>query len=276
MITVITIGGQSVNLVSIVRKIYTDLVIGATDTQVSSAGNPFGSADVGATLMVTGGTGFTAGGYVVLSVAGGVATLDRAVGTAGSTAGTGTLNGGPSPRQVQFEMQDAVASSASVFTGQTQVQQWAGADIWRGTITFPPMGQADADNLIAFMMELRGMANGFMLGDPMKAAPRGTGGTGTATAAAAGSQTLSTSFGAGALLPGDYMQIGYRLYRALEATDGSSAIGIWPSIREPLAGGEAITTLNTQGLFRLGSNKRGWSADYTKLSAVSFQIQEWR
>ena len=72
---------------------YTDLVVQAASTNVSSAARPFALADVGNTLNLTSGTGFTAGRYSVRSVASGIATLDRAVGTAGSAAGIGTLGG---------------------------------------------------------------------------------------------------------------------------------------------------------------------------------------
>jgi hypothetical protein len=72
---------------------YTDLVIGATNTQLTSALNPFTSAHVGNLINVTGGTGFTTGRYQVVSVASNVATMDRAVGTAGSTGGAGKLGG---------------------------------------------------------------------------------------------------------------------------------------------------------------------------------------
>lgn len=73
--------------------VYSDLVIGATNTQLTSAGNPFGSADVGNIIQVTGGSGFTTGFYTVTSVSGTTATMDRAVGTANSTGGTGNLGG---------------------------------------------------------------------------------------------------------------------------------------------------------------------------------------
>lgn len=72
---------------------YTDLVIGATNTQLTSVGCPFTSAYVGNVINVTGGTGFTVGRYQVVSVSVGVATMDRAVGTAASTGGTGNLGG---------------------------------------------------------------------------------------------------------------------------------------------------------------------------------------
>src|SRR5208337_3906362 len=72
---------------------YTDLVIGATNTQLTSSGHPFTSAYVCNTINITGGTNFTTGWYQVLSVVAGVATMDRAVGTATSTGGTGNLGG---------------------------------------------------------------------------------------------------------------------------------------------------------------------------------------
>lgn len=84
---------------------FTDLVIDAvTNTKVTSALNPFDSTSPGNTILVTGGTGFTTGTYEILSVAAGVATLDRAVGTTSSTGGTGTLGGG----KIRLEDVDSV------------------------------------------------------------------------------------------------------------------------------------------------------------------------
>jgi hypothetical protein len=187
----------------------------------------------------------------------------------------------PGMRTVEFEMDDAVGIVTSTFTGQVQAQQWPGADMLRGTMTLPVLVEANADRWKSFLAELRGMANAFQIGDPLKSTPAGTGaGTPTANGAqAAGSQTLAmTGFtGTGALLPGDYVQIGYRLYMVLEQQDSATAsVGIWPSLREALAGGETIITQNTVGLFRLATNKRGWSVDVTRLSQMSFKIQEYR
>jgi hypothetical protein len=72
---------------------FTDLVIGGTNTQLTSAANPFSSASVGNIINITGGTGFTTGRYQVVSVSGATATMDRAVGTAASSGGTGNLGG---------------------------------------------------------------------------------------------------------------------------------------------------------------------------------------
>lgn len=75
------------------QVVFSDLVIGATNTQLTSALSPFSSASVGNLINVTGGTGFTTGRYEILSVSGITATMDRAVGTAASIAGTGNLGG---------------------------------------------------------------------------------------------------------------------------------------------------------------------------------------
>lgn len=76
------------------EAIYTDLVIGnPTTTELSSALRPFVSADRDNVINITGGTGFTTGRYRIVSVSGGVATVDRSVGVAGSTGGAGRLGG---------------------------------------------------------------------------------------------------------------------------------------------------------------------------------------
>src|ERR1043166_3907901 len=74
-----------------VRK-YSDLVIGGGGTTVTSAANPFTSADVNNYLNVTDGTGFTPGRYQITGVAAGVATLSASVGTATSTGGVATYD----------------------------------------------------------------------------------------------------------------------------------------------------------------------------------------
>lgn len=187
----------------------------------------------------------------------------------------------PGMRTAEFEMDDAVGIVTSTFTGQVQAQQWPGADMLRGTMTLPVLVEANADKWKAFLAELRGMANAFQIGDPVKAVPAGTGAGAPVVngAQAAGSQTLAMAgfSGTGALLPGDYIQIGYRLHMVLEQQDSDTAsVGIWPCLREALAGGETVITSNPRGLFRLAENKRTWSVDVTRLSQISFKIQEYR
>lgn len=73
---------------------FTDLVIdGTTNTKCTSAGNPFTSAHVGNVINITSGTGFTVQRVEIVSVASGVATCDKSLGTLGSTGGNGKLGG---------------------------------------------------------------------------------------------------------------------------------------------------------------------------------------
>lgn len=71
---------------------YTDLIIGATTTQLTSAAHAFDSTFPGNVLHITGGTGCTTGWYEMLSESGVIATMDRSVGTATSTC-TGQIGG---------------------------------------------------------------------------------------------------------------------------------------------------------------------------------------
>lgn len=84
--------GTDFSLQNAAQTAYTDLVIGATTTQLTSAANPFGATHPGNAINVTGGAGCTVGWYEVISVSGVTATMDRSVGTAASTC-TGNLGG---------------------------------------------------------------------------------------------------------------------------------------------------------------------------------------
>lgn len=114
----------------VAQQAYTDLVIGnPTTTQLSSVTRAFQATDVGNTIRITGGVNFTVGTYEIVSVLSGVATVDRSVGTAGATGGTGNLGG-------------ALALPATAFSrgvgGNTFYLK--GAFTTASTITGPPAG----------------------------------------------------------------------------------------------------------------------------------------
>jgi len=68
---------------------FSNLVINASDsTKVTSSGHSFGPSDVGKSINILAGSGFTACTPYVLSVDGGSAKLSMAVGTAGSSSGS--------------------------------------------------------------------------------------------------------------------------------------------------------------------------------------------
>ena len=73
---------------------YTDMVIdGATNTIYTSAANPVDVNIIGNVINVTSGTGFTVQRVQVVSVSGTQATVDKSLGTLGSTGGNGNLGG---------------------------------------------------------------------------------------------------------------------------------------------------------------------------------------
>jgi hypothetical protein len=193
---------------------------------------------------------------------------------------------------VEFSMNDSVATVTSLFTGQVQAQQWPGGDNWSGTMTFPPLLGDEADEVISFFGEARGMANCFFMSDPTRKLPNGaiTGANpitvdmGNSGTNFAGAQVLYTkgwppsSFGQ--LLPGDYLQLGNRLHRVLSRVNpddnGKAQLSIWPSLREVPTDGQSVILNNPQGLFRLAVNKRTWSVDVSYLTRASYQIVEFR
>lgn len=75
------------------RIAYTDMVIGGTTTQFTSAANPVAKNLVGNHIQVVSGTGFTVGVFEVVSTSGTTATCDRSLGTAASTGGNSNLGG---------------------------------------------------------------------------------------------------------------------------------------------------------------------------------------
>ncbi|ADW69020.1 hypothetical protein [Granulicella tundricola] len=195
-------------------------------------------------------------------------------------------------RSIELSGSDSVAIVTSPFSGQTQAQQWPGADWWSGTATLPPLTQDQADEWLSFLMECRGMTNPFLMGDPLKSSPRGSVTSASVpvvdmsvtTLNQVGNQVLYTKGwlpnAFSLLLPGDYLQIGYRLHRCLDRVNsdanGKASFSIFPSLRDLPADGQPIILNNPQGLFRRGSNKMTWSSDYTGLTNLSFPLIEYR
>lgn len=196
----------------------------------------------------------------------------------------------PGLRSVNFVLNDKVGVVTSVFTGQVQRQQWPGADMLSATLTPPKLTRKQADDWICFLMELRGMANAFQAGDPMRPTPRGSvAGTPLVDNTVLGgnaamSQTLGlkgfTASEPGVLKRGDWLQVDYRLYKNLVDADADSSgkvtISVWPALREIPTDGGALITTNPKGLFCLAKNDRSWSADVTRLTATTINCQEYR
>jgi hypothetical protein len=188
-----------------------------------------------------------------------------------------TMPSSPAPATMEFTGQDVVAVVPSVFTGQVQVQNWR-ASWLEAVIQMPPMRDATARGWIAWLLSTQGMAACFMMGDPLGQKPIGSG-AGAITVSGAGQtgyslQVLGGS-GPSCLLPGDYLQVGFRLYRNLGTYNGGSAtLTIWPQIRESPPDTTPVVVTNTQGMFRLKANERKWSLTGTRLTGLQFEVRE--
>ena len=193
----------------------------------------------------------------------------------------------PAWKQLDFTAHDSVGMTQSPFTMQSQTQYWAGGDFWKVNASLPSMSNANADAWVAFLLECRGQLNVFQLGDTSKTKPSGrpqgtpvVSGTNTATSTMLNTRGWKASTNR-LLMPRDYIQIGYRLYNVISApvnsdSSGNATITIWPSLREQVTDGTAITTTNCKGLFRLASNDREYTFRETKTVGLSFHALEAR
>ena len=200
---------------------------------------------------------------------------------------------GPGFKGVVLRMNDTVAESRSPFSAMSQIQQWAGADWWEAEIQMPPLLPFQTAPWQAWLASSQGKANVFQIGDPSRPQPQNPVVSSTPVCATGGLPSAVNLPGATALvtrgwrasqarilLPGDYLQIGYRLHMALQPVtsdvNGDAIINVWPSLREQPADGAAIVLKWPKGLFRLADNARQVSIDLAGLGALGFKCVEAR
>jgi hypothetical protein len=188
----------------------------------------------------------------------------------------------PPPRTQQFTANDIVGMNVSPFTGQQQTLDWQSG--WLEVqVSYQPLTRQQAQAWQAFLMQLRGQANVFQMGDALATSPQGSHpGTPLVNGANQTGYSLATdgwtANATNILLPGDWIQIGYRLYKVLDAANanasGQATLNLWPQLRESPADNTALTLTNTKGLFRLKGNARQWSLVEDKTCGIQFEARE--
>lgn len=194
----------------------------------------------------------------------------------------------PAPKQVQLEMNNLVAAPNNPFTGAPlQVLAWPGGDYWTAQIALPKLRRGtEVATWAAFLAECRGRMNTFLLGDSSYKGVQGhplgvpvVNGAHSPMATALNVKGFTASRYRH-LLPGDYLQLGYRLHRVLNVVNSDSSghanISIWPSLRDPLTDNQSINLNAPVGLFRMADNKQSVLVDETLMGAVSFNVVEAR
>lgn len=198
------------------------------------------------------------------------------------------LPSSPAPAAISVTMTDTVAVVESPFVpAQTQTQIWPAADRWTFQIELPKMPRAVAVNWIAFLASLQGMTNVFQIGDPLGRNPAGAASGAPVVAAASGVNAVGSVALATRgwspnlyrqLLPGDYIQVGLRLYQVTAQVNadasGNATLAIWPSLRETPADATKVSLIKPVGVFRLSSNKRQWHASPAQLTEIGFTCTE--
>jgi hypothetical protein len=193
------------------------------------------------------------------------------------------------PARVRFIADDVVGESVSPFTRQQQVYNWQ-ADELRVEIDFPPAERAEADDLIANLLALRGLTGTFLMRPPGYRTPRGAGAAETPVvmgAQSAGAAILETDGwtpgSANRLLRGDWIQVlgddgVKRLHKVLAPVNpnayGAATLDIWPRLRFAVSDNAAITLVDPVGTFRLASNERAWTIEVAMIYGLQLSAVE--
>lgn len=176
----------------------------------------------------------------------------------------------PCPRSIEWMFSDTVGAVRSPFSLQQQIQNW-GSALLKASVSYQSMNNVQARAWMAFLASCQGIASVFLMGDPLQLGPQNPSASGGAVNGSnqTGYILETTSTG---MTPGDWIQIGVRLYLVTSVSGGE--LGIWPQIRESPAGGSTIGITNTQGLFRLAKNDRKISVNDVHVYGLTFEIEE--
>jgi len=181
----------------------------------------------------------------------------------------------------------AVAQSQSPFTYSTQVHKFTGSK-WYSTVTLPPMKRLQANEWLAFFMQLNGQFGTFTMGDPDAKAVQGTISNTVAVNAdfAVGAYDVTID-GADAsesqlFKKGDYVQFNSGATSKLHmiiadvASNGSgvATLTIEPSLSAALANNATVTYASPKCVMRMTNNELTWSANQISLYGVSFSCEE--
>jgi len=188
-----------------------------------------------------------------------------------------------SPSSITWDAHEVVSTNTSPFTGTMEIYDYM-ASWMEGQVSFPPMHRGSSDAWSAFVLQCRGQANAFMIGDPKAALPKGSakGSPVVSGAGQTGYNLVTRGWAASVtstLLPGDYIQIGYRLYKVLNAVNsdssGNATLAVWPNLRDLPADGVTVQTRNCKGLFRLAANSgNSFSVNPGSYGFTSLKIRE--
>lgn len=168
-------------------------------------------------------------------------------------------------------------TNTSPFTFSTQRLESYG-QAWSLSMTFPPLDEAKARAMAAFMAQMKGTLGTFSFGP--KNAWKGTG-AGAPTLVSIDNDlknSITINPNNTSIPAGSYVQIGTQLVMVLNdvaaVNTGVAGVSIFPRLRSALAGGTFITYVNPKGRFSLTSNDQTWSYDRSKYTTFNLEAVE--
>lgn len=186
------------------------------------------------------------------------------------------------PEQLRWHLMANTQRFLSPLTGAMQRLELPGA-AWVIEARFGQLKRAEADELEAFIGQLRGGVHLFTWYHRGRATPRGVG-TGTPLvdgASQTGTSLLTdgwTADTAGVLLPGDFFSVNSELKRVVStvnsATGGAATVTFEPPLRAAPADNAAITVTNPTATFAINSADEGNPTQRGPLSALSLRARE--
>ena len=198
-----------------------------------------------------------------------------------------TMPTSPNFIRSEWVIAKAVAQSQSPFTYGTQVHEFLGAK-WYSTVTLPPMNRTQANEWLAFFMQLHGQFGTFLMGDPDAKTVQGTIGNtiavngehsvGAYDIVIDGADTSESQL----FKKGDYVQFNSGATSKLHmiiadvASDGSgdATLTIEPPLSATLSNNATVTYSSPKCVMRMLSNELTWSANHISLYGVSFSCEE--
>jgi hypothetical protein len=195
---------------------------------------------------------------------------------------------------VEFAFVNVTPMVTSPFTLATQAQRFKGGR-FEATVTFPPMKRDQAEDVISFLLRLKGRYGTFLLGDPAASTARGAV-SGDAGTISMDGYTVLSDLDAGSdemnitttgmttqsdyVKAGDYFQIGTganaRLHKVVADADLASSdttIKFHPETRKAYYNEELYFT-SAKGVFRLDSDSVNWSVNNASIYGLSFRAVE--
>jgi hypothetical protein len=191
------------------------------------------------------------------------------------------------PVRSEWGITRAIAQSQSPFTFTTQVHRFTGAK-WYANITLPPMNRTQANEYLAFYMQLNGQFGSFLLGDPDAKSVQGTISNTIAVNGehAVGAYDIAVdncdTSESQLFKKGDYVQFNSGATSKLHmiiadvASDssGDATLTIEPPLSATLSNNATVTYASPKCVMRMTSNDLSWTADRLSLYGISFSCEE--